>query len=80
MALFAQRQRGGETTESGVVARQAETQQIVGPLETAAPDMLLGPKLAWRARHRECRTRRNSAVPPTIAKPAAPSTLSSLSA
>jgi hypothetical protein len=47
--LSALRQRGGETTESDVFGRQAEAQQILGPFEVAAPDMLSGQRLVDRS-------------------------------
>ena len=34
-------QRGSEAMQTGIVGRQPETQEIVGPIETSAPDMPL---------------------------------------
>ena len=41
MRLSAGVQGLGETIQPGIVGRQAEAQEIAGPIETAAPDMIL---------------------------------------
>src|SRR5436305_12661938 len=45
MTSFALCHRRGETTKSGVVAGKAEAQQVLGPVELAAPDMLPGQRI-----------------------------------
>ena len=42
MALLAPRQRGGETAEGLVFARQAEAQEIVGPATVLALEKVIG--------------------------------------
>ena len=41
MELLERRQGSGQTLEIALVRRQAEAQQVIGPLETPAPDVLL---------------------------------------